>query len=58
MWLSARDVAARLDVARSTVYALVAKHGFPKPVKHGGKTRWVSTEVEAWIDAQSAARNG
>lgn len=55
-WLSARDVAARLSVARSTVYVLITKHGFPKPLKFGGKSLWREDEVQAWIDLRSEAR--
>ncbi len=55
-WLTARDVAARLGVARSSVYHLMANHDFPKPIKIGGKREWDSAEVEAWILAQYEAR--
>jgi excisionase family DNA binding protein len=56
-WLTARQVAAALGVARSTLYGLMAKHDLPKPVSIGGKRLWVASEVRAWIDARSQARN-
>ena len=54
--LSARQVAARLSVSRSHLYALMSKHDFPVPVKVGGRTTWLETEVDAWIAARVEAR--
>lgn len=54
--LTARQVAERLSVARSTLYVLMAKHGFPRPVKIGGKREWIEAEVSAWELSQIEAR--
>lgn len=50
---------------RSTIYRLMAASPpeFPKPVRLGNGTRsarvgWVKSEVDAWIAARIAARDG
>lgn len=55
-WLSARQVAVRLGVARSSVYHLMANHAFPKPIKIGGKRVWDDAEVTGWIAQRYEAR--
>lgn len=47
--LSVRDVAQRLHVDRSTVYALVARHQFPRPGHVGRSTRWREADVDEYI---------
>lgn len=43
---------------RSTIYARVAEKTFPPPVKLSSKaSRWIASEVEAWLDARTAERN-
>ena len=54
--LSAKIVATRLAVSRSHVYQLVREHGFPQPLRVGGKLAWLETEVDAWIKFRSEAR--
>ncbi len=54
--LTARQVAERLRVARSTLYVLMAKHGFPRPVRLGGKREWIIAEIEAWETARVEER--
>lgn len=49
----------RTGETRSTIYAKMARGEFPKPVKLGEKAvGWVETEIEAYIDAKIAARDG
>lgn len=54
--MTAREVAAFLRVARSTLYGLIRSHGLPKPVKVGGSSRWYRHEVMAWRQARDEAR--
>lgn len=42
----------------STIYADMGKGIFPEPVKLGASSRWVKTEVLAWIAEQAAKRGG
>lgn len=44
--------------ARSSIYALMARGEFPKPVKLGSKAvAWVEDEVLAWQTQRIAARD-
>lgn len=51
------DVIARVGLARSTIYDMIAKGGFPAPVKLGGRAvAWRASAIAAWIESLSAAR--
>lgn len=50
------EVMERTGLARPTIYRAVARQQFPKPVKFGSATSWVSHEVENWIRARMDAR--
>ena len=45
----------RTGLCRSAIYGL---EGFPRPVKLGSSraVAWVASEIDAWVDAQIAAR--
>ena len=51
------DVAKMIGGSRATVWRRVGDGVLPRPVKFGGMTRWVLTEVEAAIARQVAARD-
>ena len=42
---------------RSRIYALIAQGEFPAPVKVGKSSRWVRTEIDAWLNRQVDVRN-
>lgn len=48
----------RAGVSRSLAYELIRDGRFPQPVKIGTATRFVSSEVDAWIEARIAERDG
>ena len=55
--LTCHEVVALVRLARSTIYAMVARGDFPAPKKIGPKAvRWVSAEVNQWVD--DAPRTG
>lgn len=54
--MTAREVAAFLKVKRPTLYGLIARHGFPRPIKVGGSSQWPRDEVMAWWQARLEAR--
>ena len=55
--ISCRDLQARVALGRSTIYRLISKGQFPRPVKIGGKAvRWVVSEIDAWVTEQAASR--
>ena len=53
------EVQARTALGRSTLYALIKKGDFPKPVKLTGAraVAWSSHEVSEWIDSRIAGVN-
>lgn len=54
-FLRLRDVCAIVAVSRSQVLNLIARGEFPLGVKVGpNTTRWVDTEVHAWVAEQVA----
>ena len=50
------EVTGRVRCARSTLYVLMDRDGFPRPIKIGRDNRWVASEVEAWLEGQAAKR--
>ena len=50
----------RAGISRSHAYELMAATppAFPRPVKIGKASRFVSSEVDAWIGSRIAARDG
>ncbi|MBR1603729.1 MAG: helix-turn-helix domain-containing protein [Ruminococcus sp.] len=52
-YVNARELEARLGIPRNTLY-YIAKHGnFPTGIKIGRARRWLASEVEAYLAAQS-----
>jgi predicted DNA-binding transcriptional regulator AlpA len=41
---------------RSRIYVLIQQGKFPPPIKVGKSSRWVKTEVDAWLKSHQAAR--
>ena len=50
------EVTARVRCARSTLYVLMDRDEFPRPIKIGRDNRWIASEVEAWLERQAARR--
>ncbi len=48
----------RAGISRSHAYELMSARAFPRPVKIGKASRFVSTEIDAWIASRIAARDG
>lgn len=47
--LTIEEVAADLQVSQKTIYRLVDKGKFPKPVKIGGTNRLLRAEYQAYL---------
>lgn len=56
--LSLPTVRRMVGLGKSAIYDGIAAGSFPAPVKIGVASRWVEAEVQAWIDARKAERNG
>jgi prophage regulatory protein len=57
--LSREDLKARgIRYSRAQLWRKVKDKTFPQPVRLGeNKIAWLSTEIDAWIEAIAAARN-
>ena len=53
--LTIDEVAAILKFHPKSIYRLIQRDGFPKPVKVGGASRWPETAVNAWLEARGVA---
>jgi prophage regulatory protein len=57
--LRLKGVMAKTGLARSTIYALIAKGKFPAPAHPTEKTSiWDESEIENYIERAFAARDG
>ncbi len=57
--LKSTDITSNFGLSRSHMYALIQKGEFPKPIKLSERSSaWLESEVQAWIDARIAARDG
>jgi prophage regulatory protein len=52
------DVLDRVPVSRPTIYRLIKKQEFPKPLSVGSSSFWVEAEIEQWMDEKIKARDG
>jgi len=45
-----REVEARIGLARSTIYAMMADDRFPRPVKIGRRAvGWIEEDINNWL---------
>ncbi len=56
--VSDAEVADILGCSRTTIWRRVADHTLPKPVKFGGLSRFVLSEINAIVESAMAARDG
>ena len=47
--MTIETVCAKVALSKATVYAMVARDDFPAPRKAGRASRWIESEVDAWI---------
>jgi len=56
IYLNMRELEARYQVTKSTIYTWIKTRGYPKPVHLGANlVRWNSAHVEAWENEREAA---
>jgi len=56
--LRLRDVTEMVALQQSSIYAKIKKGEFPTPIKIGYASRWLESEVIAWVEKQIAATRG
>ncbi len=52
MLLTIKDVLARTQIPRSTLYLLMKQGKFPRGFLVGRQSRWEERDIRAWIDKQ------
>lgn len=50
------EVINKIGLSRPTVYRMIERGEFPKPVKQGRTSAWVSREVNDYLDKKCSAR--
>lgn len=49
--LRLKPVTARVGLAKSTLYKLIANDNFPKPIKLGARAvGWLESDIDAWLE--------
>lgn len=57
--LSIRQVATRLSIGRTALWQLAKRPDFPRPVQvTTGRKAFVAAEIDRWISARIAERDG
>lgn len=44
--------------SNTSIYNLIERQGFPKPIHIGRTSRWIESEVDAWINEQIKLSRG
>lgn len=52
------DVCDMIGLKHTAIYERISNGTFPKPIKIGKASRWLETEVQAWIGDQVKATRG
>ena len=54
--LNRQKVQSKTTLSRSSIYELIARGEFPKPVKISGRrVAWLESSVDAWIESRTVA---
>lgn len=54
-----KEALSRTRTKKSWAYELIKQNRFPKPIKIGSRSiAFVESEIDAWIDARIAERDG
>lgn len=57
LYLTTKEVAARLRIHRSTLYRMIAAGQFPAPARIGlGRSAWPQSDIDAYLEGCLAAR--
>ncbi|MHB1285186.1 MAG: helix-turn-helix transcriptional regulator [Leptospirillum sp.] len=55
--LKIHQVVEIVGISRSSVYNMVQRNDFPKPLKLGSRSSgWLKSEVDAWIESRASLR--
>jgi len=55
--LKIHQVVEIVGISRSSVYTMIQRNDFPKPLKLGSRSSgWLKSEVDAWIESRASLR--
>lgn len=54
--LTLPEVRAVVSLSSATLYRMIERGDFPPPLKIGRSSRWLASEIHAFVEAQKAAR--
>ena len=54
--LTLPEVLSVVKCSRATIYILMRRDRFPRPLKVGRNNCWIAAEVAEWIENQASAR--
>jgi len=57
-FLRLQDVEARVALKKTEIYRRIKRSEFPQPVKLGHASRWLDTDIDAWMQRIVQTRTG
>lgn len=51
------EVIAKTGASKSTIYKLISKSAFPRPVNIGAMSAWPESEIDTWVAERIAERD-
>ncbi len=57
-WLTVKDICARLQLSKATVYQLIARGTLPAPIHFGRSARWREQDIHEAEQRLVAAQRG
>ncbi len=55
--LNVKQLMAKLNISKTTIYALVKLGELPSPVRIGGSARWMPDEIASYIEKNVTNQN-
>lgn len=56
-WLNVREVINLVGLGRTSIYALMGRRQFPRPIQTGPKSvKWRLQDIEAWMKQKICER--
>lgn len=57
-FLTAAQLARMLTISQRTVWRLLSAKKIPKPIRFGGSSRWIDTDIQKWLDDDCPDQDG
>ena len=57
-FLCMKEVEAKIGFKKSWIHERVKQGMFPPPIKIGGASRWLSSDIDQWMEQYITRKNG